>query len=469
MNPKGIIGNFTVALAAQGLNMAVGVITSLLVPKVISVESFGYWQLFIFYISYVGVLHFGLCDGVYLKEGGKTPQTIDARSMNSQFWILTVSQLFFALIIATVALCGRFGQSREFVLVATAMYLVMHNLATYLGFVFQAVNHTKVYSASVVVNSVVFLVPLVIMLAANIESFEAYVVCYTAARTASLVFLAVKARDILRAQPLRANNALRASLDSIRVGIKLMIANASGLLILGVARLLVDAEWGIDVFSYVSFALSMVTFFMLFINQASMVLFPALRQSRDDEVVAFFIAARDSLDLLLPLVFMLYMPAVWLLTLWLPQYAQSLSLFALLLPLCIFDGKMNIVGTTYLKVLRGEKKLLQINLISLAASAVGCAICTYVFHSVELVLGCAVAVVAIRCLYTDALVAKMLGAGTSTLAVVPVIASAVFLTATLTIGGWAAWAITCIMVALLLAFNRKRLNEVIQTFRRVIR
>ena len=48
------------ALGAQGLAFMCSVIMTLIIPKILGVESFGYWQLFIFYSSYVSYFQIGL-------------------------------------------------------------------------------------------------------------------------------------------------------------------------------------------------------------------------------------------------------------------------------------------------------------------------------------------------------------------------------------------------------------------------
>ena len=42
-----------------------------LIPRLISVEDYGYWRLFLLYASYVGFLHLGLIDGALLQWAGK--------------------------------------------------------------------------------------------------------------------------------------------------------------------------------------------------------------------------------------------------------------------------------------------------------------------------------------------------------------------------------------------------------------
>ena len=45
-------------------------------PKYLSVESYADYKIFILYISYVGILHLGYVDGVYIKYGGKAIDAI---------------------------------------------------------------------------------------------------------------------------------------------------------------------------------------------------------------------------------------------------------------------------------------------------------------------------------------------------------------------------------------------------------
>lgn len=46
MNYRSLAGNMVVAFAAQGISFLASVAMSLLVPKVLGVETYGYWQLF---------------------------------------------------------------------------------------------------------------------------------------------------------------------------------------------------------------------------------------------------------------------------------------------------------------------------------------------------------------------------------------------------------------------------------------
>ena len=73
MNSKAIefIKNMSYSISSNLVSLIISTIVILIIPKIIGVEEYGYWQLYLFYTSYIGFLHFGWNDGIYLRYGGK--------------------------------------------------------------------------------------------------------------------------------------------------------------------------------------------------------------------------------------------------------------------------------------------------------------------------------------------------------------------------------------------------------------
>lgn len=413
MNPRSILSNMSIAFVAQGFGLLLGVLQSLLVPKLLTVENYAYWQLFIFYIGYVGFFTLGLSDGVYLIFGGQSRSSVDKRSINSQFAVEVTCQLLFSGLIIILALLGKFGQDREFVLLCVSLQLVLQNTSTYIMYVLQAMNETKSSSYNAIIARIAYLLPLGVMLLLRVESYKPYVIAYVASSVVSVIYGLSRVADFRSAGLLSPKDALAESILSVRVGIKLMFANLASQLIIGVARFVIDAVWGIETFGQLSLSLSMVTFFMAFMAQASMVLFPALRQSRSEEIRTFYHLARDFMGLFFPLLYLLYVPLVWVLSLWLPQYVSSFAYLTYLIPICVFDSKMDITCTTLLKVMRQERRLLVINCIAAAVCACGTFVGAYLFHSIHFIIGSLVVTIIGRSVYSEMLISKKLGLGTS--------------------------------------------------------
>lgn len=470
MNYKALVKNAGTAFLAQGVAMALSIIQTLLVPKLLGTTQYGYWQLFIFYQSYVGFAHLGLNDGVYLIKGGQSRDAIDKRSVNSQFAFGVCFQLVIAAAIVVIALGGGFGPEREFVIVCTGVFLTIQNAANFLSYLLQAMNETRRSSYSTIVERLTFLVPLLVLLVVRYHSFEPFVISYIFSSCMQLVFCAWLYRDFFRAglEPVR--QAAGEAWGSIRVGFKLMMANLASSLILGVVRFAIDAAWGIDTFGELSFALSMTNFFLAFVSQASMVLFPALRQVDLAEARGFFLNVRDSMSLFFPVIYVLYYPMVWLLSLWLPKYANSFVYFAFLIPICVFDSKMNICCTTFFKVLREEGTLLKVNICTCVASAVLTLIGVFAFQSIFFVIGGVVVAIIGRSLWSEKRLTRELSVVSDKAITVGELAlTAVFVSTAFILPGLAALGCYCVAYAAFLLVFRGRAGELLGKMWRVAR
>lgn len=409
LDAKKLAGDFGFAIVAQAVGLLVGFANTLLLPRLLPEASYGYWQLFLLYAGYSSIFTFGLVDGIYLILGGKRRDEIDPREVNGQFRCCLWLQVIVGLAIAAVGFLPGLGLERSAIVWGVAFFIFFFNMANYLGYLFQALGETRLYSLSMLIESLAFFLVMIIMIGFGVATFEPYVAAYVVARVVRLGYCIIYARDILNAGTIDSREAVRLSRKSMGIGIKLLISTLSAAFIVGVARFVIDSAWSIETFAVVSLALALVNFFMNFTAQAAMVLFPALRRIDHDELAKLFLSMRDGLSLLLPVIYVLYIPAVAILKLWLPNYAASFELMVILLPLCVFNGKMDVVGMTMLKVMREEGRLLRINVMTCAASTVGALIGGFVVHSIPFILVWIVVCVICRCLYAERFVTHRLG------------------------------------------------------------
>lgn len=467
MDLRSLARNASVAFAAQGIAMCVSVATTLLVPKVLGVEQFGYWQLFVFYSTYVGFCHLGLNDGVYLVNGGRARGEIDRRSVGSQFVVGTAFQLVLAAVVLVLVATASLSSERSFVLGCVALYMVVKNAALYLGYVFQAMNETRLYSVSCILERLCFAAPLVLMLAFRVRTFEGYVLAYLVASVTQLFFCAWFARDFLRVGLEAPCEALSDAWASVRVGVKLMLANIASQLVLGVARFAIDVEWGIEAFGKLSLAISMVNFFLAFVTQASMVLFPALRQGGESEQKRFYVASRDAMSLVFPMAYLLYFPMRWVLSMWLPAYADSFAFFVWLLPVCVFDSRMNICCTTLFKVRREEGVLLVVNVATVVLSAAGVVVGVWGLRSVYAAIAAATIAIVVRSVVSECLLSGKLGVGSAArLSGGGLAVSLVFVVGASMLGDNLALVVTLTSYLAFLLLNRAKFLECVRFVRR---
>lgn len=84
-----LVKNLKLAILAQSINVIFSFVVSLILPKILGVEQYSYWQLFVFYITYAGLLHLGLSDGIYLRYGGEHIENLNSSLIGTQMKIMT--------------------------------------------------------------------------------------------------------------------------------------------------------------------------------------------------------------------------------------------------------------------------------------------------------------------------------------------------------------------------------------------
>lgn len=457
MDFKKLMSDALVAFSAQGVRLLLNVLTALFVPKVLGVTDYGYWQFFLLVISYVGICHCGINDGVYLLYGGKNRENINKSEIKSQFIVgLTLEVILAVVGIAYTLYCTRDPQ-RLFCFALSAIYMILINATYFWGFVFQATDETKIFSYSAIAERVAFLAFICALLLLNVKQFEYYVFATIVSMAIQLICCLLFAKSYLASEVLPLAVALGLVNRSMRIGIKLTIANIASTLILGIGRMVIDYRWGIEAFGKLSFSLSLVTFFLALVSQASMVLFPALKKCSEAELRSFADRLRDFMELVFPLVYILFYPISAVLGYWLPEYESSLLYLPLLLPICVFESKADILCYTVFKALRKESALLQINILTLLISGISAFVMGFVFQSIYGVIASMAISIIIRSCIAEVRVSKLLRLGGSSLWVQELLLTGCFIVSALIIGrGALSFGVYLVIYTLYLYLNRTR-------------
>lgn len=407
-NKKKFIFNVSIALIAQLISLLCNVGISLIFPKFLSVREFAFWQLFAFYVGYVGLFHLGFNDGLYLKLGGKEFEEINKSLIKSEIATLFFIEFIIMIIISVIGILGNFEYERRFVIISTAIFLLVNNIWACLGYIFQAVDHTRWYSTAIILERIFFVFLFWGLVLLHQYDIRFLICIYIISKIISLLFCIWKARPIWKAKFVPFNQAFPYFKSALRSGVFLMLANLSGTLILGIGRYVMDVRWGIEMFGKFSFANSLTQFALVFICQFSMVMFPALRKESDVNNQLIYRKLKKWLTNVGPFLYLLYLPVYVLISWWLPQYQDSMKYMIILMPICLFDGKMNILFNTYFKVYNNEKKMFSINFFSVMCSTLFAIMGAYIWENEVLIIYGIVISIIIRSIIAEKEVDKIL-------------------------------------------------------------
>src|SRR5699024_1325091 len=355
----------------------------LVVPRTIGVEDYGFWQLYLFYSSYIGFLHFGWNDGIYLRHGGDEYEDLDKPLFFSQFYSLFILQVVFALILVVVSFNFINDVDRLFILQMIAIEIIVVNTRHMLAFILQATNRIKDYAKVTIFDRIFYASLLIILLLFGVKNYRLLVTADLTGKIVSLFLAMYLTKDIVFRKITDFKNVIDEIIANISTGIKLMFSNIANMLITGVIRFGIEQNWSVAVFGQISLTLSVSNMFLMFINALGMVIYPILRRINTNSLTRVYSIMRDLLMAVVIGMLILYMPIKSILSQWLPQYAESLNFMALLFPIIIYESKMSLLINTYMKALRYENILLKINIVTMILSFILTYLSTSMFNNLD--------------------------------------------------------------------------------------
>lgn len=410
MNNKALdfIKNFSYTLSSNLLSLVISTLVVLIIPKLIGVEEYGYWQLYIFYTSYIGFLHFGWNDGIYLRYGGKEYDSLDKKMFFSQYYMLFIVQLLIGILISIYALLFVQGENRVFIIQMTSIALVIVNSRYMLLFILQATNRIRIYAKITMLDRILYVALIILLLIFGIRNFKLMIIADLLGKGVSLLVAMYACKDIVFRHISQFTFTLKEAYLNLSVGIKLMLSNIAGKFIIGFVKLGIERSWDIATFGKVSLTLSISNLVMLFINAVGVIMYPILRRTNESKLPNIYMTMRDVLMIILLGVLIFYYPLKSILSSWLPEYAESLNYMAILFPIVIYEGKMSLLINTYLKTLRKEKTILFINVITVSMSAVFTIVTTVLLRNLDFAIISIVILLALRSVISEMILSKNL-------------------------------------------------------------
>lgn len=400
--------NVIYSIAVQIVAICVQFILNLIVPKCISEIQYAHWQAYVLYVSYVGVLHFGLLDGLMLRYSQYDYIELDKPRIRSQFVSLFV--INFVISVISIIIINLFlDGSMKYIMIFASIGIVTKNIFTYNSYAFQMTNRISKYAILVISQKTVYGILVVIFLFSNKQNFCVYCLADLIGDIVSCIVGYFYNKEIFFGSILSFNNTIKELWCNVSSGIILLIANWSSMLLIGCAKMIIQFNWSELVFGKVSFSFSISSLFLTFVTAISIVLFPSLKRMNKEDLPSLYINIRNSISPILFSSLVLYYPGCIILELWLPKYHDSLTYLGVLLPIIIYTSKVSLLTNNYLKAYREEKKMLIINIFSVILAFCTFLIATFLIRSLTVLLFSVVLMIVIRSVVSEIVVINIMG------------------------------------------------------------
>ena len=403
---KGVFKNLSYAFVGNLVSLIGSIFVTLLLPKFIGVTQYSHYQLYIFYASYAGFAGIGWVDGVYLRYGGKYYDELDKSLFATQLRAFSLLELIISTIVYIVTFFIADGPEKRIVFLYFCLCIIIYMPRTYLHNLLQATGRIKEYATGVIIDKTFHIAGTFLGILLQREGFIWFISSELIGRILGGLYIFYVSRDIVTAKVKPFYETKAEAIKNISAGVPLLISNLASMLITGVMRQAIEIFWDVETFGKVSLTLSISNLLLTFISSVSLVLFPMLKRNKTDELSNIYGKLRTGLMLPVLGCLIFYHPVKTILSIWLPQYAESLRYMAILFPICVFDTKMSLLINTYMKALRKEKTLLFVNLSTVGLSVVCAAITCWWMHSLDAAIFSIVTVLAFRSIFSEIILSK---------------------------------------------------------------
>lgn len=249
-----------------------GIITGFLVPKFLGIEQYALYKTFGLYISFVGILHFGFIDGIYIKYGGIKLEEIPKEDLKTEWLFLILMQIFIVLI----GVCFSF-YIKNMILFFASISILPINLTNFYKFIFQATGKFGIFSKINVLQPFLWFVSVLILIfILKNKNYSLFILMQII--TLYFIFLILVFTSINNSlKKVKINKLIsKNNFSNIKIGIFIMIGNLSGIFFYSMDRWFVKILLTVKDFAYYSFAISMMSMVLILISSVAMTFYPML-------------------------------------------------------------------------------------------------------------------------------------------------------------------------------------------------
>lgn len=354
------------------ISLLAGVFVGFILPRIIGVTDYGYYKTFSLYISYVGMLHFGIEDGIYLFYGGKDFSELDERKFRFYCLFLIILEGAIALIFGGVSCIWLSGDMR-FIFIFVAIYIFTINIANFYQFISQITERFNELTVVGIIRSVLTILSVVILWLLNrynlyTINYKIYIICVVAISAAILLTYMIIYRKLTFGKHVPWKEGVKDIGHFIRIGLPLMVANLCSTLILTVDRQFVSILFDTDTYAIYAFAYNMLSLITTATSAVSVVLFPVIKRFDETTLSKNYSKMITVIIAFVSACLLVYFPLCLFINWFLPQYAGSLIIFRIILPGLIGTSAITIIMHNYYKTLGVNLRFFVLSLIILALS-----------------------------------------------------------------------------------------------------
>jgi O-antigen/teichoic acid export membrane protein len=346
----------TVFTGANFVCLALNGVLAFLFPRLLSMEAYGYYRLFLLYGSFAGIVHLGFLDGLLIRwaedPGARLP-----RELGPAFRFLGLEHAALLLPAVCVVVVFVTGPHSTVLAFAIAVYAWLWNWACLGQFALQALKLFSPLSLFTVAAPLLLLVAVLSLGHMGWLSLESVLVACLLANLIATVWQWVSVRRHVRKYS--ECKIVELGVQHLRLGWSVLGANLIALLVVSLDRIVLSARFSIRQFALYSFAANALALTYSAILSVARVVFPYLSDGMSPEgLIRAYQTGEAAVLFLWGIGICSYFPLAWMVGRWLPNYVESLPLIRVLMLATGLAAGIHIVHSSYFRISRQQNSFL---------------------------------------------------------------------------------------------------------------
>ncbi|APT72094.1 polysaccharide biosynthesis protein [Thermosipho sp. 1063] len=334
-----------------------GIIQGLLIPRFLNIIEYADFKTFTLLAGYVGILHFGFSDGLYIKYGGFNKKILKSSELKSNFIFL----FFFQLIVFSGIFI--FGIVYNYLFAYLALYGLPYNLLLGIKHIQRAIGEFKKFSLLTVSESILKISLFIFAIVSIQKLYSSYFIIILIV-SQWLVFFLFWTRFFFNLTKETSKIKTSEIFNIFASGFFIMMGNLSYTLFYSIDRWFVKLLLTTKDFAYYSFAASMMNMIVTFVASISMTFYPILVHEKNNNKLIKKL--KTFLIILGAFASTTYFLFKIVLHIYLPNYIPSLDIISVLFAGFPAIAVINAIYVNLYKAQKVEKKYF-FTVVSMAA------------------------------------------------------------------------------------------------------
>jgi len=329
-----------------------GIVQTFIIPKYLSVEGYGYWRLFMLYAGYMGFLHFGFIDGVFISWLGRNPSEFKGELKLALKYLIVQQVIVVGIFLVGLIFAQSFFHNSNlfFILFVVFIMAFITNVFALFSFALQANKQFKFLSLLTIFQQFGLLGGILFLFGLGMLQYQLLVIWQVIntglVLAAAVCFLRSWFREPV---PSQLPGLWNYGWQNINIGWYVLLGNFITVLFFSIDRLFTSSLFSIQEFAYYSLAASFLGVIYLFINTLGRVVLPYLAGISREGAQKIYPVGCNLIVFIWGLGLGLYFPLSAFIAWYLPHYLSSLPVLKVLICSAGFGGVINIMHSNYYK------------------------------------------------------------------------------------------------------------------------